>query len=179
MSNQVAGHKTNPSRDPLDWYPTDPGWTHALMHNCMFSGDIHEPCAGDGCMADVISGYGHRVISSDLSPRRAGILQRDALALGPVANIVTNPPYNLLKDLIPYWLDTTSHKLAVLVRINFLEAQSRIPWLTGKNTPELVLAVAGRMKVLGKVSQFPHAWVVWDRSATCASTELRIVRPLS
>ena len=138
-----------------------------------FDGEIWEPCAGDGCMSDALPGVVH---SSDLEPRREDVAYADALSLGRVTNVVTNPPYNALKVLVPHWLDTVDHRLALLVRLNFLEAQSRVPWLTGSNTPEHVIVVAGRMKVFDKTSQFPHAWVVWNRQRAC-STILHVMKP--
>lgn len=144
-----------------------------LLQVVQFDGDIWEPCAGDGCMSDVLPGVVH---SSDLEPRRDDVRQADALSLGPVRNLVTNPPYGSLKQLVPYWLDTVERKLALLVRLNFLEAQSRVAWLTGANTPEHVVVIAGRMKVFGKTSQFPHAWVVWDKQHT-GSTQLHVIPP--
>ena len=144
-----------------------------LLKVVKFDGDIWEPCAGDGCMADALPG---RVHSSDLEPRRHDVKKANALSLGPVRNVVTNPPYCALKELVPHWLETVECKLALLVRLNFLEAQTRVPWLTGDNAPEHVIVVAGRMKVFGKTSQFPHAWVVWNKQHKGA-TRLHVLLP--
>ena len=172
MSN-VNGHQLNPNRSSLDWYPTDPRWVTPLLQIVEFEGDIWEPCAGDGCMSDALPGMVH---SSDIEPRRDDVKRLNALELGSVQNIVTNPPYNALKTLVPHWLSTVEGRLALLVRLNFLEAQSRMPWLTGANAPEHVIVVASRMKVLGKTSQFPHCWVVWNRAMPC-QTQLHIKKP--
>lgn len=144
-----------------------------MLRHEKFEGLVHEPCAGDGVMGDVLQDAGYDVRMSDLEPRRDDVAYGDALNIGRVANAVTNPPYCALKSLVPHWLETVDHKLALLVRLNFLEAQSRVPWLTGPNAPAKVIVVAGRMKVFGKTSQFPHAWVVWDRR-TQHKTELVI-----
>jgi len=172
LSN-VNGHQQNPNRSSLDWYPTDPDWVAPLLDIVSFKGVIYEPCAGDGCMMDCLPG---KVIGSDIEPRRSDITARDALSLGKVPNVVTNPPYSCLKRLVPHWLATVEHRLAILVRLNFLEAQSRVPWLTGDNEPEHVIVIAGRMKVFDKTSQFPHCWVVWNRRQSC-TTKLHI-RPV-
>jgi len=156
----VAGHQINPLRDPYDWYPTDPGWTNVLMRHCTLPLLIHEPCAGDGAISDVLINAGHTVVSTDIKPRRPQIQMADALSLGRLDCVVTNPPYGSLGKLVPHWLNTTN-LLCLLVRLNFVEAKSRIAWTSQASK---VIVVAGRMKVFGKTSQFPHAWVVWDKS---------------
>lgn len=127
-------------------------------------------------MSAVLQAAGHVVHASDLLPRADGVLKLDALSIPQATNLVTNPPYAALKLLVPHWLDTVEHKLALLVRLNFLEAQSRIPWLTGNNMPSDVIVCAGRMRVFGKTSQFPHCWVVWDKRRDC-ETRLIVDKP--
>ena len=130
---------------------------------------IHEPCAGNMAMSDVLASCGHHVVSTDISPRDPRVGLKDAMLVGPVDCVVTNPPYNALKTLVPYWLNNT-RMLCLLVRLNFLEGKSRLAWTKSAKT---VLVVAGRMKVFDKVSQFPHAWVVWEKGHS-GPTELII-----
>ena len=174
MLRQVNGHQNNTDRDEYDFYPTDPAWVKVLLRHVTFEGLVTEPCAGDGAMVKPLIDAGYIVEASDIRPMAPGIIERNALEIDPAQNIVTNPPYGEMRPLIDHWLATTEGKVALLVRINFLEAQSRVPLLTGSNTPEKVIVVAGRMKVFGKVSQFPHIWVVWDRAAATKHTQLII-----
>lgn len=172
-SKQVAGHQHNENRQPLDWYPTDPRWVKPLTDIVTFDGPITEPCAGDGRMLDVLP---PGTVGYDLEPRRSDIKQGNALEIDSAVNIITNPPYNALKELVPHWLATTERRVALLVRLNFLEAQSRVPWLTGASAPEHVIVIAGRMKVFDKTSQFPHCWVVWNRQQP-SETKLHVIIP--
>lgn len=66
-ANLANATHTNARRE-LDFYPTPPDVTHALMkflriHPCNV---VWEPACGDGAMAEVIKQYGHDVIASDL-----------------------------------------------------------------------------------------------------------------
>lgn len=155
----IAGHQRNANRDPTDFYPTDPRWTQVLLRNVTLPLEITEPCAGDGSMSRVLELNGHVVNSSDVRPRFAGCREMDAMDVARCKCIVTNPPYNSLSKLIPVWLDK-SDMLCLLLRLNYLEGKTRLP--TVKSLSE-VIVIAGRMTVFGKVSQFPHAWSIWDR----------------
>lgn len=177
MSKQVNGHQSNSNRDPFDFYPTESAWTKTLLEHIQFEGKISEPCAGAGDMLDVLVAGGYDVESSDICPRRSDIRRADAMSILSTDNIITNPPYGALRELLPHWMETVKNKLALLVRMNFLEAQGRLKYTSGENAPQIVIVIAGRMKVFGKVSQFPHAWVVWDRQIRHAETRLVVVRP--
>lgn len=171
----IAGHQTNANRDPLDFYPTDPRWVKPLIDEVDFSGMIDEPCAGDGSISNYLSSLGHQVNAYDICPRVSTITNADALSVKSAENIITNPPYGSgMYPLLDHWHKITSGKIALLMKLNFLEAQSRTKYLTGDNTPITVIVVTGRMKVFGKTSQFPHAWVVWDKAVRCRDTILKI-----
>jgi hypothetical protein len=167
----IAGHQINVNRDLLDFYPTDPRWLGPLMTEVQFDGEIHEPCAGDGSISNHLKSLGHLVRAYDIRPRSSEVVASDALSIGTATNVITNPPYGpMMYPLLDHWHKIVTGKLALLVKLNFLEAQSRTKYLVGSNTPNLVIVVTGRMKVFGKTSQFPHAWIVWDKTVPNAQT---------
>lgn len=165
---QVSGHRHNPDRDANDFYPTDRRWTELLLRNMKLPDHITEPCAGDGAISKVLVNNGHQVISSDISPRFDACVQLDAFDIAPCSCIVTNPPYGIAPKLIPS-LILKSDLVCLLLRLNYLEGKTRI-----HTTRQLskVVVVAGRMTVFGKVSQFPHAWFIWDKNDCTGKTEL-------
>jgi hypothetical protein len=96
---------------------------------------------------------------------------KDALSITSHENVVTNPPYNRCEELIEHWLRTTSGKVALLLRLNWLEGQGRYEKFK-LSRPYRVVVVVNRMRVFGKTSQFPHAWFIWDCSKRNRKTEL-------
>lgn len=169
----IAGHQHNPDRTLLDFYPTDPKWVGVLLRHHTLPRLIHEPCAGDGSLGKALRTAGFGVIMSDITPMSPDVGVMDALKSGPVDCVVTNPPYGpVMYDLLDHWDQTVTGSLVLLLRLNFVEAQSRLKWLTGEGAPSKVIVVAGRMKVFDKVSQFPHAWFIWDRERRGFGTEL-------
>ena len=168
----IAGNQNNPARSEFDWYPTHKSWTHVLLRHQNLPNLIYEPCAGDGSMSNVLSSHGHTVIASDIAPRVESVVSKDAMNVGPVECVVTNPPYREIKKLIPYWLGNTEI-LCLLLRLNYIEGKTRID-ITRKASK--IIVIAGRMIVFDKVSQFPHAWFIWDKAHT-GKTELVIDTP--
>ena len=60
------------TRQDKDFYPT-PGWvTEALLRRVRLPKGIWEPCCGDGAMAQVLEGRGHRVAGTDLADQGYG-----------------------------------------------------------------------------------------------------------
>lgn len=82
-------------RAPLEFYPTPPEATRALLSVEDFDGSIWECACGDGAISRELTAAGHDVISTDLVDRGYGqgghnFLKSDkALA----KHIITNPPY--------------------------------------------------------------------------------------
>src|SRR5882757_893058 len=90
-----ASGRIHPKRAALDFYPTPPEATRALLSVEQFGGSIWEPACGDGAISSVLTDAGHFVISTDLIDRGYGDGGVDFLSeTAPRAkHIVTNPPY--------------------------------------------------------------------------------------
>lgn len=163
MKKRVGGNQHNPDRDELDFYPTDPRWVDVLLRHVRFEGSVREPCAGDGQIYRHLKHLGYPVYASDINPRADGVMTMNAAELPYAQNVITNPPYGkALYPILDRLLSITERKVALLVRLNFLESQLRLKYLQGSRAPSNVVVVSNRMMVFGKVSQFPHAWMVWD-----------------
>lgn len=91
-------HRTSPDlprRLPNEFYPTPPEATRALLSVEAFDGDIWEPACGDGRIAKVLKGHGHRVVATDLVAYGFGEAHVDFLRQSEprAKHVVTNPPY--------------------------------------------------------------------------------------
>jgi len=82
-------------RAALEFYPTPPEATRALLSVETFDGPIWEPACGDGAIARELKAAGYDVTSTDLVDRGFGEAGHDFLkSEQPLAkHIVTNPPY--------------------------------------------------------------------------------------
>ncbi len=85
------------------------------------------------------------------------------------SNIVTNPPYVLAEEFVRHALKYTRYRVAVLVRLAFLEGQARRRRLFVPFPPELVLVLStrpsmppGDLPIAAKGGKVAYAWVTWN-----------------
>ena len=169
--------------DGPDYFPTPKWATHALIDNEKFEGDIWECACGDGAMSRVLEETGNQVYSSDLYDRPYGDAGVDFLtAQRRAANIVTNPPYNSAEGFLQAGLEKADRKLALLLRLAFLEGSNRNRTIFTVTPPARVWVFSERitfypagMKAAGSGTT-AYAWFVWDKDAPKA-TELRWLKP--
>lgn len=163
-----------------DFFPT-PAWaTHALIDNERFEGTIWEPACGDGAMAKVLGRTGCCVEASDLYDRGYGDSGVDFLSTTRRAdNIVTNPPYNAAEGFVEVGIANVRHKLALLLRLAFLEGANRQRTIFGKVPPARVWVFSERITFYpaGAVQKgsgtTAYAWFVWDKAVTSRVTDLK------
>jgi len=170
--------------DGPDFFPT-PAWaTHALVDNEVFRGDIWESACGNGAMSDVLKTTGNTVISSDLFDRGYGDAGVDFLNghRRRTANIVTNPPYNAAEGFVRAGLESANKKLALLLRLAFLEGANRQRTIFTDAPPSRVWVFSERITFYpaGAVQKgtgtTAYAWFVWDKDASC-ETALKWLKP--
>lgn len=162
-----------------DFFPT-PAWaTHALIENENFDGDIWESACGDGSMSEVLKLTGCTVLSSDLVDRGYGEGGVDFLNYArSVDNIITNPPYNAAEGFVQAGLKSSKKKLALLLRLAFLEGANRQQTIFSKTPPSRVWVFSERITFYpaGAVRKgsgtTAYAWFVWDKEAV-GGTELK------
>lgn len=186
--NLAGSHKPNlkrtADRDGPDFFPT-PAWaTHALTDNEIFRGGIWEPACGNGAMSKVLSNStGNFVFSSDLYDRGFGETGIDFLnERRDVDNIITNPPYNSAEGFVSVGLPSVRNKLALLLRLAFLEGVNRNRMIFARHPPSRVWVFSERItfyplgaKRAGSGTT-AYAWFVWDKQST-GPTEIRWFRP--
>jgi hypothetical protein len=132
-----------------------------------------EPCVGDGAIVNAISHPNwfrcdispqpdvpvNYVADMSLSESWGAIQQHYGYAT------ITNPPFSCAFKILTNAL-WTCPKVAMLLRLSFLEpTRERGPWLA-KNPPDLVI-VLPRISFTGdgKTDSVTCAWMVWDKDA--------------
>lgn len=157
----------------LDPYFTPPEATIALCNIEHLPERIWEPACGNGAIAEVLKQFGHTVHSSDIADYGYGVHPVDYLKTAPAPAIcpdaiVTNPPYKLAVEFATKALSEAPY-LALLLRTNFLESTSRLPFFRA-HPPSRVWISSRRLPMMHRLgwdgpeapSNTCHAWFIWD-----------------
>ena len=181
--------------DGLDFWRTPPQATKALMERENFNGMILEPACGTGEMSDEIyrNHRGSYVISRDIVDRGyAHQFGNTVDFLGDWSemsetskehrpeNVVTNPPFNLATEFIYKALEVATGKVAMLLKLEFLQAISRFELFT--TTPlKTVYVFSYRVPFWQQGYEEPitnqrHAWYVWEHGYV-GNPELEWIAP--
>lgn len=155
--------------DGPDFYPT-PHWaTVVLLDHEPFEGGIWEPACGDGAMSRAIEEFGYDVESTDLHDRGFGQGGIDFLDTKRKAdNVVTNPPYHSAEKFALAGLANARHKIALLLRLSFLEGVQRNSGLFTYFPPRRIWVFSERITFYPKGAKrkgsgtTAYAWFVWD-----------------
>lgn len=128
MTRSLANGGDQKNRRELDFYPTPPDVTEALMSFLSLEPGsvIWEPACGDGAMARVLSGHGHDVIATDLRVTGYGDGGIDFLAAEKreCDAVITNPPFNISEQFIRVAL-ATAPVVAMVLKSQYWHAQKR------------------------------------------------------
>lgn len=169
-----ASNHSNEEREQDDYYATDPKALELLLELERFDNVILEPACGEGHLSQLLIRKGYAVASRDLIDRGYGYTQ-DFLSDDVKewnGDIITNPPYKYAKQFIEKALNIIpeGHKVAMLLRIQFLEGVERKQLF--ENTPPHTIYVSrGRLKC-AKNGDFDanknngaicFAWFVWQK----------------
>lgn len=170
----MMGVTTAGVRSSTDFYRTPPHATHSLFDKEVFEGDIWDPCCGDGWMTNVIIER-HKdgvVFASDIEDRNYPVgnaWQFDFLTNheNETDNVIANPPYCDAQAFAEKALEVAEKKVALLLRITFLEGQKRKPFLESsplKSVHVFSKRVGfGRELVEAKSGLLCFAWFVWEK----------------
>lgn len=157
------------NRESNDFYPTPPYATHALLDKESFMGDIWEPACGNGAMSEILQLLGFPVKSSDLYDRGFGETGKDFLLYSHrCTHIITNPPFNQAQKFVEHALHCASGKVAMLLKLNFLEGQARNAFFN--QTPLKNVYVFSKRLSFDKGDEkgkgnglLAYAWYVWEQ----------------
>ena len=198
-------HRVEPD-DSLDYFPTPPWATRALIEHVLnpigygLGGDlVWEPACGEGHIAGVLQEYGARVVASDICdyavdgvapPGWAGL--RDFLADGgddPAPTlaptwVITNPPFGARSLAFALKaLAVARRGVALFVRQQWLEGVDRYEQLFSVRPPSIVAQFVervplhkGRWEPDGG-TMTPYCWLVWLEGRLASGTVLRWIPP--
>ena len=171
----ATGHSDH-SREYLDYYATEPLATELLLKLEQFDKNIWECACGQGHISEVLVKNNYNVRSTDLVDRGYGqggidfIKEKDLWD----GDIITNPPCRYAHEFIEHALKvvTDGHKIAVFLRITFLEGKKRRK-LYNKYPPKLIYVASTRLKCSlgGKFNEMSgsaacYAWFIWEKGFT-------------
>jgi hypothetical protein len=188
VTYHLAGAPKPPTRrfadlDGPDFYPTPEWATQALIEHEDFEGLIWEPACGDGSMARVLEATGSEVLSTDLYDRGFGRPGEDFLASNRVVdNIITNPPFNSAEAFVAKGLSASRKKLALLLRLAFLEGGNRYRTIFRDRPPTRTWVFSERITfypanaVRAGSGTTAYAWFVWDKGSS-ESAQLKWLPP--
>jgi len=165
----IAGRKLN---DGIDLYETPEWATEALLAVEKFNGLTIEPACGLGAMSKILEReLDDAVVSMDLIDRGYGTQSNFLLSDMPVDNVITNPPYILAEQFIAKAKQVANRKIAMILKLSFLESEGRKELFADKDFPLKTVYVFRK-----RVQMYPHgiekpknsgtiayAWFVWDK----------------
>lgn len=166
-------------REKDDFFPTPERATRALLDVETFTGAIWEPACGDGAISRLLAEAGYTTVDSDLINRGFGETGIDFLMeWQPRApNIITNPPFKLAVPFVRKALELTTNKVAMLLKIAFLEGVERAELF--KASPlarvlvfsrRLAFVPGNKQRALDGGGMMAFAWFVWDHAHVGAPT---------
>lgn len=96
----------------------------------------------------------------------------------PAANIITNPPYNLAESFVHKALELATGKVALLLRLAFLESATRQRTIFSKTPPARVWVFSERITFYPNGRQTAgsgttaYAWFIWDKQTEKRNPEI-------
>jgi hypothetical protein len=195
-SRAVMNRRLDPA-DSLDFFPTPPWATRALLHHVIAgaNGTCWEPAAGEGHMAEVLrEHFTEGVHASDVHDYGRGY------AIGPFAGrgdvpqaeatcpfkpdwIITNPPFNLAINFAMRGIVEARRGVALLVRSNWAEGGARYHTLFRRYPPAFIAQFAERVPMVkgrwdpAASTATSYAWFVWDRACVPNTTIFKWIPP--
>lgn len=116
-------------RETFDYYATEPKALELLLAKESFSENIWECACGEGHLSKVLVSKGYNVRSTDLIDRGYGEGGVDFLNCSEPfdGDIIANPPYKYALEFVKKGFDlvTDGHKVAMFLKIQFLEGKER------------------------------------------------------
>jgi len=159
------------NRRELDFYPTPPDVTHALMKflNLTKGLVVWEPACGDGAMSEILKKYANIVHSSDIRHTGYGDGSVDFLKTTRICDaIVTNPPFAASEEFIRHAL-TQAPVVAMVLKSQYWHAKKRTA-LFAEHPPAWVLPLNWRPDFMGGerggAPTMEVHWTVWIRGNT-------------
>jgi hypothetical protein len=171
---RIVGNPDKANYSENGFYPSPDDAFEDLLRVEKFQSKIWEFACGTGEPSEVMLRAGYEVHATDLIDRGYGIGGVDFLLTQQSGSLprdlVTNPPYNdmLPEKMIAHAFEVLKvRKLALLVRLNFLEGKRRKK-MFAKYPPSKIYFFSRRLKFTrpgytGKPKGLiAYAWIVWE-----------------
>lgn len=186
-ARSIMGSRNEPD-DSLDYFPTPPWATRALIEHVLPQAgrraDIArqlawEPACGEGHMAEVLAEYFGEVVASDIhdygySPQHVvDFLKCDQITRPRDADfIISNPPFgDVTEAFVLKALSLAKVGVAMFVRLQWLETIGRYETIFKDNPPTIIAFFAervnlckGRWEPDGSTAT-AYIWLVWIKGA--------------
>lgn len=160
-----------------DFYPTPTIAVEKLINYAEFDGPVWEPACGNGAISKYLTSVGFDVVSSDkydwgFHDFLFDFLEHPWDQAFPQGNapksIITNPPYKRAEEFVRKALSVPDCKVAMLLRLQFLEGQKRRKLF--QEFPPKVLVFSRRLPRMhrhgweGKktTSTMAFGWFIWN-----------------
>lgn len=171
---KIIGGGKPENRKPMDFYPTPPEVTHALIdhlerHALIGSRSVVlEPACGDGDMAEVITGRGYYCRATDIRHTEyadrhegGGLDFLDDTWFAGLDWIITNPPFNVSAAFIDRCL---AYKVmfALLLKSQYWHSAKRNN-LFYERKPMFVCPLSWRPKFHSGSPLMDFIWTIWGR----------------
>ena len=177
----LMGSRQEPD-DSLDYFPTPPWATRALMQHVMPAaglagrrfGIAWEPACGEGHIAEVLAEYSDTVIATDIFDYGYGQAPVDFLGELPadmVADwIVTNPPFDEKAEaFVLRALEVAREGVAMFFRLQWIPTVGRYNRIFGPTPPTLVAFFSERVPLVkgrwdpDASTATDYVWLVWRK----------------
>lgn len=155
-----------------EWYVEPQVAVRALIKAERFFGNIWDPSCGGGTIPEEFRVFGFDVRGSDIADRGYGQTGINFLECrNEIAdNIIMNPPFGLAEAFALHAIRIANHKVAVFIRLAWLEGEGRYSRLFSEYPPARVLVFRNRMScppggknIPAKGGSMAYCWVIWDR----------------
>lgn len=164
----------NREREKDDFYETPHQAVRCLMEVEQFDGEIWECACGKNAIVNELKKDYNNIYFSDLIDRGVSADVIDFLKSDrKTNNIITNPPFKLALPFVKKALELVDNKVAMLLRIQFLEGKERCQFFKD-NPPNKVYVFSNRVNNI--VDGTPYnsamclAWFIWDKKEVCRDT---------
>lgn len=172
-----ASNLSETDRANNDFYATPPSVVKMLLEKESFDKNIWEPAAGLNHITNVLIENGHKVYTTDIIQRLPTIEIQDFFTCNKEwdGDIITNPPYSSAGEFVTKAMELIKpgHKLALLLKIQFLEGKGRRklfkeypPKVIYVSTSRFACVKNGKFTSSSNASAVCYAWFVWEKGFT-------------
>ena len=173
---KITGANQGRERNAHDFYPTPSYAVQSLLDQEKFT-DVWECACGDGAICKVLDDNNIKNIGTDLIDYNCGyqsnidfLLETKLLA----PEIITNPPFSLALEFTEKAMNLGVKKLALLVRLQFLEGVKRGE-LFKKYPPKNIYVFSKRLSfnVTGEFQSggvMAFAWFIFENDHNTSTT---------